>query len=88
MLTMLEVKLDIITPDIGGHGDNRGPVELADEVASRDTIQIRHDYIHQDEIVLLAILNLVDGLQTIQLLAISSKYPSWEQDKRNIPQCQ
>lgn len=85
---MLEVKLDIITSDIRGHGDNRSPVELSDKVASRDTIQIGHDDIHKDEIVLLAILDLVHGLQTIQLLAISSKIHGWEYYNLNIPRCQ
>ena len=44
--TMMEVKLDVITPDIRGHGDYRGSVELADEVTCRDTIQVRHNNIH------------------------------------------
>lgn len=46
MLTVLEVQLDVITSDIGGHGDDRSSVELANKVASRDTIQIGHDNIH------------------------------------------
>ena len=64
---MLEVHCNIITADIGCHGDNRRVVELSNQMASRNTIKVRHDNIHQHEIVLCASVHLVNCFQTIKL---------------------
>ena len=48
---MLEVKLNVVTPYIRCHGNNRCPVKLADKMTSRNTVQIWHNYIHQNQIV-------------------------------------
>ena len=48
---MLEVKLNIVTPYIRCHGNNRRPVKLADKMTSRNTVQIWHNDIHQNQIV-------------------------------------
>lgn len=46
MHTVMEVELNIITPDVGCHGNDRRSIELANKVARRHTIEIRHDDIH------------------------------------------
>lgn len=62
LLTVLEVKLNVVTSNIRGHGDDRCTVELTNKVASRYTIQMRHNDIHQNEIVFLPILDFVHSL--------------------------
>lgn len=65
--TMLEVELDIVTADVGSHGDDRGPVELANKVASRNTIQIGHDNVHENKVIFGTILDLIHRFQAIKL---------------------
>lgn len=64
---MLEIELNVITSDVGGHGDDRSSVELADEVACRHTVQIGHDDIHQNQVVFRTTLHLVHGFQAVKL---------------------
>lgn len=47
-LTMLEIELDVVASDVRGHGDDRGAIKLANEMACRYTVQIRHNDIHQN----------------------------------------
>jgi len=49
---MLEVHGDVVTPDIGSHCNNRCRVKLSNQVACRYTVQVWHNDIHQDQIVL------------------------------------
>ena len=74
MLTMLEVKLNIVTSDVGGHGNDRSAVELADEMTGRHTIQVGHNNIHQYKIIFLTILDLVHCFQTVELLDVSFQH--------------
>lgn len=46
MHTMMEVQLDIITSDVGSHGNDWRSIELANEMACRHTVEIRHDDVH------------------------------------------
>jgi hypothetical protein len=64
---MLEVELDVVTSNVGGHGNDRSAIKLADKMASRDAVQVGHNNIHQNKIVLRAALDFVDSFQTIEL---------------------
>lgn len=66
-LTMLKVHLYVITSDVGRHSNNGCTVELSNQVTSRDTVQIRHDDVHQDHIILYTFLNLIHSFQTVKL---------------------
>jgi uncharacterized UPF0146 family protein len=65
---MLEVELNIITTDVRCHGDDRSAVELADEMAGGYTVQVRHDDIHENQIIFRTALYLVYSLQTVELV--------------------
>lgn len=65
--TVMEIELNVITSDVGGHGDDRSSVELADQVACGHPVQIGHDDIHQDQIVFRTALHLVHGFQAVKL---------------------
>jgi hypothetical protein len=58
---MLEVHGNIIAPNVGCHGYDGSGVELADEVACRNSVEIRHDNIHQNQIILRSRVHLVDS---------------------------
>jgi hypothetical protein len=45
---MLKVKLNVIASNVRCHRDDRRPVELTNEMTRRDSIQIGHNYVHQD----------------------------------------
>lgn len=64
---MLEIELNIVTPDVGSHSNNGSSVKLTDEMASRHAIEVRHDDVHQNEIVFGTVLNFVDRFQSIEL---------------------
>ena len=68
-LTVLKVHLNVVATNVRSHCDNGCPVELTYKVTCGYTVEIWHDYIHQDEIVFHTLLHLVDGFQTIQLPA-------------------
>jgi hypothetical protein len=64
---VLEVELNIIASDVGGHGNDGSSVELADQMTGRHAVQVRHNDIHQDQIVLGTTLHLVHCFQAIEL---------------------
>lgn len=64
---MLEVKLNVAAPDVRCHGNDRSGISPSNDAASRYTIQIRHDDIHQDQIKLLAFRQFVHCLQSVEL---------------------
>lgn len=70
--TVLKVKLDVVAADIRCHGDDGCPVELANQVTRRDTVEVGHDDIHENHVILGAILNFVDSLQAIKLSNVIS----------------
>lgn len=63
---VLEIHLDVIAPDVGCHGDDRRPVELPYQVASGNTVQVRHDDVHQDHIILDPFLDFIHSFQPVQ----------------------
>ena len=69
-LTPVEIGRDILLSNVGGHGDNRNVLRVdADHGRGRNTIQVGHDDVHEDEIVPRGILvDLVHGLESILLL--------------------
>ena len=71
-LTVLEIHGDVVAADVGGHGDDGCGVELADQVTSRNAVQIRHDDVHEHEIVLRSGVHLIYSLETVKLGRISS----------------
>lgn len=69
--TVLEIHGDVVAADVGGHGDDGGGVELADQVTSRDAVEVRHDDVHEHEVVLGPGVHLVHRLETVKLERIS-----------------
>lgn len=64
---MLEIHCNVVTTDVRGHGDDRCVVELSDQMASRNTVKVGHDDVHQHKIVFCAGVHLVDCFQAIKL---------------------
>lgn len=64
---MLEIHLNVVAPDVRGHGDDWRAIKLSDQMTSRHAIQIRHDYVHQNHVILDTFLNLVHRFKTVQL---------------------
>lgn len=58
---MLEVHRNVVASNIGGHRDDWCVVELPNQVARRNAIQVRHDDIHENQIILRAGVELVDS---------------------------
>lgn len=51
---MLEVQLNVVTSNVGGHGNNWSAIELTNEMTSGNAIEIGHYNIHEDQIVSLS----------------------------------
>jgi hypothetical protein len=73
---MSEVHFYVVAADVRRHCDDRRRAELPDQMACRDTIEIGHDDIHEDQIVLRAGLDLIHSFQTVKLRHISFCTPS------------
>lgn len=58
---MLEIHGDVIAPYVRGHRDYWSRIKLTNQVARRNSIKIRHDDIHQHQVVLGAGIHLVDS---------------------------
>ena len=69
---MLEIHRNVITSNVGCHRYNGSGVELSDQVASRNTIEIGHNDVHQHQIVLGACIHLVYCFKTIKLRIVSA----------------
>ena len=65
--TVVEVQFYIAGSNVRCHGDNRCRFRPPNYTASRYTIEMWHDNVHQDQIVLCAFLDLVDCLKAIAL---------------------
>lgn len=52
VLTMLEIHCNVVAANIRGHGNNWRVVKLAYEMRGGDAVQIWHDDIHEDQVVL------------------------------------
>lgn len=63
---MLEIHGNIVAADIGGHRNDGCVVELSDEMCGGDAVQVGHDDIHKNQVVLGASIELVHGFQSIQ----------------------
>ena len=66
-LTMLKVHRYVVTSNVRSHCYNGYVVELPDKVGGRHSVKIRHDDVHEHQIVLRAIIHLVNSFQTVQL---------------------
>jgi len=71
MRTMMEIHGDVIASNIRGHCNDRSRIKLTYQVAGGYSIQIRHDDIHQNQVVFGSSIHFVDGFQPIQLQKIS-----------------
>jgi hypothetical protein len=60
-LTVLEVHRNVVTSNVGGHCDNGRVVELADEVSRRNTIQVRHNDVHENQVILCPVVHFING---------------------------
>lgn len=69
---MLEVHRDIVASNIRGHCHNWGCVELPYQMASRDSVKVWHDDIHENQVVLRACIHFVDSFQSIELGTVST----------------
>jgi hypothetical protein len=49
---MLEIHRDVVASNVGCHGYNGGSIELSDQMASRNAIEVGHNDVHQHQIVL------------------------------------
>ena len=68
---MLEIHRDVIATNVRRHGNDRGMIELSDQVASRDTVEVWHDNVHQYHVVFGSCVHLVHSLKTVELGTIS-----------------
>lgn len=64
---MLEIHRDVVTSDVRRHGNDRGMVELSDQVTSGDPVEIWHDDVHQHHVVFGSSVHLVHSLETVEL---------------------
>jgi hypothetical protein len=71
---MLEVHRNVVTSNVGGHGDDGSCVELSNQVACRYTIKVRHNNIHQDQVVLGSIVHFVDSFKSVKLGSVSAEH--------------
>ena len=69
---MLEVHLNVIAPNIRGHGNDWRAIKLSDQMTSRYSVQVRHYYVHQNHVILDTFLNLVHRFKTVKLVASAS----------------
>jgi hypothetical protein len=58
---MLEIHGDVIVANVGRHRNYGCAIKLANEVACRHAIEIRHNNIHQDQVILGSGSNFVDS---------------------------
>lgn len=72
LLTVLKVHRDIITPDVRRHCNDRGVIELSDQMACRDTVEIWHDDVHQYHVILGSCVHLVHSLETVELVQLAN----------------
>lgn len=64
---MLKVHRNIVAADIRSHGHYWGTVKLPNQVRRRYPVQIRHDDVHQYQVVFRAGVQFVDRFQTVKL---------------------
>jgi hypothetical protein len=56
---MLEIHLYVIASDVRRHSNYWCPIELSNDMAGRNSVEVRHYDVHQDHIILDAFLHLV-----------------------------
>jgi hypothetical protein len=71
-LTMLEVHRNVVASDVRCHGYNGRVVELTDQMSCRNAVQVRHDNVHENQVVFPATVHLVDSFQSVQLRLLSA----------------
>lgn len=70
---MVEIHGNIVAADVGGHGDDGRVVELSNEMAGGNAVQVRHDDVHQHQIILRSRIHFVHGLETVKLARVSAR---------------
>jgi hypothetical protein len=72
-LTISKVHINIVRSYVRSHGNdwNSGP-DFSNANSGRDTIEVRHNYIHKNKVKLVgAVINLVHGFKAVPLLNVS-----------------
>lgn len=70
-LTPVEIVTDIFRANVRRHGDHGHiGVHLTDQLRCRDTVHVRHDNVHEDQIEIPStdLLALVDSVDTVFLV--------------------
>lgn len=71
-LTMLEVHANVIASNIGCHGDDgSGLIELSHKMSRGNSVEVRHDNVHQYEIILCTGVELIDSFKSVHLIRVS-----------------
>lgn len=68
---MVEIHRNIVGANIGRHCNNRGLINLANQVTGRYAIKIRHNDIHKDQIISRALVYLRNSLKTVELYMLA-----------------
>lgn len=66
-LTVLKVHGNVVAADVRSHCYDWRRVELADQVTCRYAVEVRHDNIHEHEVVFGPGIHFVHRLETIKL---------------------
>ncbi len=75
MRTMFEISIDFVRTNIRSHGNNRGRRALLSYIhAGRDTIELRHDNVHENQVKVLSPhgVHSIISLSTIRLKSVSN----------------
>lgn len=72
-LTISEVHINIVCPDVGSHSNDRYPrCDLADADSCGYSIQVRHNNVHKDKIERVWCgIHLVNGFESVSLQHVS-----------------
>lgn len=69
---MLEVHGNIIAANVRSHGNNRRSVELPNQMARGDTVEVRHNDVHENQIVFRSSIHFIDCFKTVKLGQVST----------------
>lgn len=64
---MLEIKLNVATANIRRHSDYWCSVNPPDYTARGDTVKVRHNNVHQDDIVFRTLLYFINSFKAVEL---------------------
>ena len=59
--TMRKVHGNVVTSNIRRHGHDGSHVKLSNQMACRNAIEVRHDNVHEHQIILRSSIHLIDS---------------------------